>query len=309
MQERLVRRRRPRRQRLPFLPPWMHPQPTRRKSGHSLHRRDLFPVFWTRRLRSPSPWRSQTAVEGQVVPESAPGAPRPRKPGRSLRSVWLQHPRPPTTANGEIMSRFHRRTVFIHWQCYPVRRFCASSYSPSDPPSQTSPFRARSAGRGSRSPIREVPRPPSPAHIDSSGFRPSNACPGRLLHCTTRVPRQVARTDQLYDSSNCDFSRGYVNITRSRYRPCTDRRSNNNSQGSSMPRILVALLTLLLLSDAARSDTPPSRTDVVHATLFNQAHPDNRLLRSRAASGFNHPAPAALSCCTVCSVGKSCGNT
>ena len=76
-----------------------------------------------------------------------------------------------------------------------------------------------------------------------------------------------------------------------------------------MPRLLVAVLALLALTPAARSDTPPSPTDVVHATVFNQAHPENRLLRSRTATEIAHPAPAALSCCTVCSVGKACGNT
>jgi hypothetical protein len=76
-----------------------------------------------------------------------------------------------------------------------------------------------------------------------------------------------------------------------------------------MPRILIALLALLSLTSAARSDTPPSPTDGVHATLFNQAHSDNRLLRSRNTAGIAHPTPAALSCCKVCSVGKACGNT
>ena len=76
-----------------------------------------------------------------------------------------------------------------------------------------------------------------------------------------------------------------------------------------MPRILIAVLALLSLTGAARKDTLPSPTDVVHATLFNPAHPDNRLLQSRTAAGFAHPTPVALSCCKVCSVGKACGNT
>ena len=76
-----------------------------------------------------------------------------------------------------------------------------------------------------------------------------------------------------------------------------------------MPRILIALLALLSLTPAARSDTPPSRTAVVHATLFNPVHADNGLLRSRAAAGIAHLTPVALSCCKVCSVGKAFGNT
>jgi hypothetical protein len=76
-----------------------------------------------------------------------------------------------------------------------------------------------------------------------------------------------------------------------------------------MPRILIALLALLSLTSAARSDTPPSPTAVVHATVFNPAHLDNRLLRSPTAAGIAHPTPVALSCCKVCSVGKACGNT
>jgi hypothetical protein len=76
-----------------------------------------------------------------------------------------------------------------------------------------------------------------------------------------------------------------------------------------MPRILIALLALLLLSSAARSDTPPSPTADNHAALFNQTHSDNRLLRSRAIASSAHLTPAALSCCKVCSVGKACGNT
>jgi hypothetical protein len=59
-----------------------------------------------------------------------------------------------------------------------------------------------------------------------------------------------------------------------------------------MPWILIALLALLSLTPAARSDTPPSRADGVYATLFNRAHPDNRLLRSRTAAGIAHPIPS-----------------
>lgn len=76
-----------------------------------------------------------------------------------------------------------------------------------------------------------------------------------------------------------------------------------------MPRGLVAILLLLSLTGAARSDTPPSPTVESHATLFNQAHPYNQLIRSRTAAGFAHPTPVALTCCKVCSVGKACGNT
>ena len=76
-----------------------------------------------------------------------------------------------------------------------------------------------------------------------------------------------------------------------------------------MPRILIALLALLSLTSAARSDTPPGRTADNHAALFNPAHPDNRLLRSRAIASPAHLTPVALTCCKVCSVGKACGNT
>ncbi len=76
-----------------------------------------------------------------------------------------------------------------------------------------------------------------------------------------------------------------------------------------MPRILTAVLALLSLTSAARSDAPPSPTDVAYATLFSQAHPDNRLLRSRTDAGLARPNPVVLTCCRVCSVGKACGNT
>jgi hypothetical protein len=76
-----------------------------------------------------------------------------------------------------------------------------------------------------------------------------------------------------------------------------------------MPRFLIALLALLSLTPAARSDTPPSPTEVAHAALFNPAHPDNRVLRSRAIANSARLTPIALSCCRVCSVGKACGNT
>jgi hypothetical protein len=76
-----------------------------------------------------------------------------------------------------------------------------------------------------------------------------------------------------------------------------------------MPRVLIVLLALLSLTSAARSDTPPSPTAGNHATLFNQAHSGNQLLRSRTTAGFAHPTPVALSCCKVCTVGKACGNT
>jgi hypothetical protein len=76
-----------------------------------------------------------------------------------------------------------------------------------------------------------------------------------------------------------------------------------------MIRLVLASLVLLWLTAPAHSDTPPNPTDVVHATLFNQAHPDSRLLRSRPIPSSAHLTPAALSCCKVCSVGKACGNT
>jgi hypothetical protein len=76
-----------------------------------------------------------------------------------------------------------------------------------------------------------------------------------------------------------------------------------------MPRILVALLAPLLLTSAAHSETPPTSPRAGHAVLFASTHPDNHLIRSLAASGSAHSAPAALTCCKVCSVGKACGNT
>jgi hypothetical protein len=76
-----------------------------------------------------------------------------------------------------------------------------------------------------------------------------------------------------------------------------------------MPRILVTLVALLALSTTAYSDTPPLPAAAVHAALVTSTHSDNRFLRSLAASGSAHSAPAALACCKVCSVGKGCGNT
>jgi len=76
-----------------------------------------------------------------------------------------------------------------------------------------------------------------------------------------------------------------------------------------MTRVLVAVLLLLALTSAAHSDTPPSSTDVVHATLFNPAHADSRLLRSRTVQESVHASSVSLTCCKVCSVGKACGNT
>lgn len=75
-----------------------------------------------------------------------------------------------------------------------------------------------------------------------------------------------------------------------------------------MPRVLVAVLWLLALSSAARSDTPPSRT-VDNYDLLRQAHSNNPLLRSVSSRGASHPTQVALSCSKVCSVGKACGNT
>jgi hypothetical protein len=76
-----------------------------------------------------------------------------------------------------------------------------------------------------------------------------------------------------------------------------------------MPRILIALLALLsLTTSAARSDTPPNPT-ADNDALFHQAHSESRLLRSHATASPAHLTPVALSCCTVCSIGKACGNT
>ena len=72
-----------------------------------------------------------------------------------------------------------------------------------------------------------------------------------------------------------------------------------------MPRILVALVALLSLMGVANADTPPSPT-ALQTTLFNQAHPNNGVLRSRALADLT---PVAVTCCKVCSVGKACGNT
>jgi hypothetical protein len=74
-----------------------------------------------------------------------------------------------------------------------------------------------------------------------------------------------------------------------------------------MPRILIALLALLSLTGAARSDTPPGRTPDAHATLFNQARLDSPILRLMPSRASSHATP--LSCCKVCSIGKACGNT
>jgi hypothetical protein len=75
-----------------------------------------------------------------------------------------------------------------------------------------------------------------------------------------------------------------------------------------MPRIFIALVALLALIGAAHSETPPPMT-ALKAALFTQAHPDNGLLRSRTLAGSARSTSIALTCCTVCSVGKACGNT
>jgi len=72
-----------------------------------------------------------------------------------------------------------------------------------------------------------------------------------------------------------------------------------------MPRILIALLALLSLTSAARSDTPPNLTSDFHATLFSHARSDNHFLHSVAP----HTVPVALACCKICSPFKACGNT
>jgi hypothetical protein len=76
-----------------------------------------------------------------------------------------------------------------------------------------------------------------------------------------------------------------------------------------MPRILVALVVLAALMSTAYAEPPPLPAAVVHSALFAPTHSDNRFLRSLAASGTAHSTPTALTCCTVCSVGKACGNT
>ena len=76
-----------------------------------------------------------------------------------------------------------------------------------------------------------------------------------------------------------------------------------------MPRILVAVLALLSLTSAARSDTPPSPTTDVHAPLFNQTRPDRPLLRSVTSRAPSHSAAVTLSCCKVCTVGEARGNS
>jgi hypothetical protein len=76
-----------------------------------------------------------------------------------------------------------------------------------------------------------------------------------------------------------------------------------------MPRILVALVALVSLSGAVYADTPTVPAAAVHSALFTPTHSDNRFVRSLAVPGSAHSAPAALTCCKVCSVGKACGNT
>jgi hypothetical protein len=76
-----------------------------------------------------------------------------------------------------------------------------------------------------------------------------------------------------------------------------------------MPRILVALVALFLISGTAQSEAPPIPAAAVHAALFAPAHEKNSLIRSLTVRDSAHSTPAALTCCKVCSVGKACGNT
>jgi len=76
-----------------------------------------------------------------------------------------------------------------------------------------------------------------------------------------------------------------------------------------MPRMLVALVVLVVLSSTAYSETPAAPATAVHAALFTPAHTENRFLRSRALADPARSIPVALACCKVCSVGKACGNT
>jgi hypothetical protein len=75
-----------------------------------------------------------------------------------------------------------------------------------------------------------------------------------------------------------------------------------------MIRVLLASLALLLLTVPAFSDTPPNPT-ADNYVFFHQSQSESRLLRSHATASPAHLTPVALSCCTVCSVGKTCGDT
>jgi len=74
-----------------------------------------------------------------------------------------------------------------------------------------------------------------------------------------------------------------------------------------MPWTRDALL-LLALSGAAYSDTPPGSTVDLYLPLFTRVYSHSALLSSVTSRGASH-SPVALGCCTICSVGKDCGNT
>jgi hypothetical protein len=74
-----------------------------------------------------------------------------------------------------------------------------------------------------------------------------------------------------------------------------------------MARTLALLVALLSLTTSASSETAYGPSTVGQATLFTEAHTDNRLFRSLTGAGAFHS--TAVACCKVCSLGKACGNT
>jgi hypothetical protein len=76
-----------------------------------------------------------------------------------------------------------------------------------------------------------------------------------------------------------------------------------------MLHALLIAVTLLSLTASASSETAPATQRVSIAPLSQPHQSANALLRSLGAGGSVHSISAALACCTVCSVGKACGDT
>jgi hypothetical protein len=74
-----------------------------------------------------------------------------------------------------------------------------------------------------------------------------------------------------------------------------------------MPRALAFVLAPLSVTASASSETSPGRPAAVQATLFAAARTDNRLFRSLTGARAVHS--TAVACCTICSMGKACGET
>jgi hypothetical protein len=72
---------------------------------------------------------------------------------------------------------------------------------------------------------------------------------------------------------------------------------------------LVALVALVTFVGSTYGETLPAAPAADRAALFTAAHAETPLLRSLAATGAAHPAPAALTCCKGRSAGDACGNT